>query len=437
MSSPTANEATVREAVRAIIAHMPIDRIIGQPTNASLNNLKQQIAKIAAAVKTTKWGGRHGHLALVLNNAEYQAVTGVATITTDRLPPPPIVPDGLTNNTTLTHRTRIMADHNLECQEFWKQEAVDAIVVDKIVREAIEPTYVEELDDDYIGYSAQTIKTIITHLRSEWCIITTLEKKQAAAAFHIQWDFTSHITKYARELDKRQKECRDIGVPAADATKIQYYVESMYASDMFDEKEMQAWEIKPSNDKTWDNAKNHFVLLYKSKEKFNAEREARTGGYESTNSLYLTGTMNPNIASASSHLTQADHTTVMDYTTNLESALNSASEHAAAITHANNDLLTRLDTQQKLFMDHTNKFMTMLATTATNTATQQPIATNTRTRRGARHTRGQQGTLSQKPAMEPRFCNSCKKNGVFHADDDCFSLKKNRDKRPQWYVARM
>ena len=52
----------------------------------------------------------------------------------------------------------------------------------------------------------------------------------------------------------------------------------MYDSDMFNEKEMQAWEIKPSNNKMWDNAKDHFVLLYKSKEKFNAEREARTEG---------------------------------------------------------------------------------------------------------------------------------------------------------------
>ncbi len=46
-----------------------------------------------------------------------------------------------------------------------------------------------------------------------------LEKKQVAAAFHIQWDFTSHITKYACELDKQQKECNDIGVPIADATE--------------------------------------------------------------------------------------------------------------------------------------------------------------------------------------------------------------------------
>jgi hypothetical protein len=103
------------------------------------------------------------------------------------------------------HRTRIMADHNLECQEFWKQESVDAIIVDKIVREAVDTAYVEELDDDYIGYGAQTIKSILEHVHTEWCVVTTLEKNQAAAAFHVQWDLSSHIMKFARELDKQQK----------------------------------------------------------------------------------------------------------------------------------------------------------------------------------------------------------------------------------------
>jgi hypothetical protein len=219
---------------------MPIDKIIGQPTHSTINLLKQQVAKIAAAAKTTSWGGRHGHLALVLDDDEYRIVTGNATHTTTRLMAPPIVPTALTNNTTLTLRARITADHNLECQEFWKQEAVDAVIIDKIVCEGVDAPYIEELDEDFIGYSAQTIKSLLVHLRREWCIITKLECKQAAAAFHIQWDLTSHITKFVRDLDKQQKLCRDIGVPAADAMKIQYFVESMYSSDLFDDKEMQA-----------------------------------------------------------------------------------------------------------------------------------------------------------------------------------------------------
>ena len=128
MVLPTTKEAAVREAVCAIIAPMPIDKIIGQPTNSTVNLLKHQVAKITAVVKTTSWGGRHGHLALVLDDDEYRVVTGNATHTTTRLVAPPIVPTALANNTTLTLRARITADHNLKCQEYWKQEAVDAVI---------------------------------------------------------------------------------------------------------------------------------------------------------------------------------------------------------------------------------------------------------------------------------------------------------------------
>ena len=103
MSSPTANEASVYEAVRAIITPLPLDKIIGQPKTSTVNHLRQQIAKIAAAVKTTSWGGRHGHVALVLTDAEYRSVTGNPDIVVDHLPTPPIVSTGLTNNTTLTN----------------------------------------------------------------------------------------------------------------------------------------------------------------------------------------------------------------------------------------------------------------------------------------------------------------------------------------------
>ena len=117
MSASTQNEAAVREAVRAMIAHMPMDKIIGQPTNTTVNQLKQQAAKITAAVKTSKRGGRHGHLALVLNESEYRMVTSVDTADVDRLDAPPIIPANLANNTTVINRARINATHNLENQE--------------------------------------------------------------------------------------------------------------------------------------------------------------------------------------------------------------------------------------------------------------------------------------------------------------------------------
>ena len=106
-------------------------------------------------------------------------------------------------------------------------------------------------------------------------------EEQGTAAFHIKGDLTSTIMKFLHDLDNQEKLCHDIGVPAADATKIQYYIKSMFASNQFDDKEMQAYKVKPTINKTWESTKAHFVELYKSKEKFNAKGVACTGGYES------------------------------------------------------------------------------------------------------------------------------------------------------------
>ena len=83
MSSPTATEAAVREAIRNQLTAMPLDKIHGQPTNTTVNHLVKQIARMAAAVKTTQWGGRHGCLPLAIDDAEYQRITGDPLSTTD------------------------------------------------------------------------------------------------------------------------------------------------------------------------------------------------------------------------------------------------------------------------------------------------------------------------------------------------------------------
>ncbi len=61
--------------VALIILTKPLDVIIGQPTTKSMDRMTEQMAQMVAPVKTTTWGGLHGSLALVLNNADYATVT--------------------------------------------------------------------------------------------------------------------------------------------------------------------------------------------------------------------------------------------------------------------------------------------------------------------------------------------------------------------------
>eukprot|EP00804_Cyclotella_cryptica_P029542 CCRYP_020578-RA/>CCRYP_020578-RA protein AED:0.38 eAED:0.35 QI:0/0/0/0.66/0/0/3/0/585 len=414
MSSPTANEATVREAIQATIALLPLDKITGQPTNSSVNHIKQKVAKIAAAVKMTKWDGRHGHLALVLSDTEYQTVTGTTQNTTERVTGPPIVPEAMANNATLTSHTRMMADHNLSCREFWLQEPVYAIIVDRIVREVMDTAYVEDLEDNYVGYNTQSIKSILLHLHLEWYIITMLKQKQTAEDFRVVWDLTSHITKFARELDKQQKLCRQINVPAFNASKVQYFVESMYSSDMFDDKEMQACEVLDEQTGTVPTPTSSRSTRAK-KSSMRSERHARAG------------TSAPTVLPPQPiRLSPSSQQTLVDYTNSIKGALKAATEHAASLTTAQGELLQKLDQQHSILLAQNTKFLEMLAANSTRTGTPfstAPAESSTRQR-----------TRDKKPSIGPRFCNSCKKDKCFHEDDDCFVLEKNAAKRPAWYV---
>ena len=71
-SNPIGAELAIREAVKIKLDSTHFDKIIGQPTIKSWKHLKEQASKAAAQVKTTYWGGQHGHLALVLNNLEFR-----------------------------------------------------------------------------------------------------------------------------------------------------------------------------------------------------------------------------------------------------------------------------------------------------------------------------------------------------------------------------
>ena len=51
-----------------------ITRVVGQPSLTSVRSLVDELAKIAAGCKTSKWGGKHGHLEVVLGMEKYRLV---------------------------------------------------------------------------------------------------------------------------------------------------------------------------------------------------------------------------------------------------------------------------------------------------------------------------------------------------------------------------
>ena len=81
--------------------------------------------------------------------------------------------------------------------------AVTAIGVQRII-DSIEEQYVEELNEEYFGYANQTIKTIIDHLRVNWCKVMTKKRTDATEAFYHAWvPNTTHIITFGRQVIKQ------------------------------------------------------------------------------------------------------------------------------------------------------------------------------------------------------------------------------------------
>jgi hypothetical protein len=231
MNYSSASGSSVHATVNLIMAAKPLDVIVGQPTMASMDKMTEQTAQMVAPVKTTAWGGLHGSLALVLDDADYEIITKAVVKSTTRLGQPASVNPKINDTMSQLDLLTLQAETKRLQKELDLQEAVTAISVQRII-DSVEEQYVEELNEEYFGYTNQTIKTIIDHLRTNWCKVMTKERTGATEAFYHAWvPNTMHIITFGCQLTKLQKKCKIINVIISEEAKTLHFVGQMYKSD--------------------------------------------------------------------------------------------------------------------------------------------------------------------------------------------------------------
>ena len=106
MNYSLATGLSVHQTVSLIMATKPLDVIIGQPTTDTMNKMAEQMAQMITLVKTSAWGGLHGSLALVLNDANYTTITkGTVTSTA------PVAPTNAVNKKITAILTPTKSSH--------------------------------------------------------------------------------------------------------------------------------------------------------------------------------------------------------------------------------------------------------------------------------------------------------------------------------------
>ncbi len=221
----------------------PLDVIFGQPTTDSMDRMTEQMAQMVTPVKTTAWGGLHESLALVLDDADYATVTknivtSLATLTKPTTINPKI------NKLSNPYEILTLQEEMKTLQKVFElQEAVTTIGVQCII-DSVKEQYIKELNEDYFDYTNQTIKMLLTHLRTNWCKVMTKECTNATEAFYQVWvPSTTHIITFGRQLNKQQKKCKNINVIISEQAKTLHFVGQMYKSDYYTKEQMTKYKM--------------------------------------------------------------------------------------------------------------------------------------------------------------------------------------------------
>ena len=201
------------------------------------------------------------------------------TLDCGRMEKPPFTHPDITPLTTVTEYKQYTNEHKVTWDEYHLQEAVIFHGRAAIVA-AVMPEYIEEKEVDYLGYSMESILSLIAHLQTSPAI-TDAERMAAKASFVAPWSDSpdQHISAYVWDLTRRQNNATKYDVKITDDDKVTQLIACIYEADILEDSVMEKWE--KSGDRSWTATVKHFVKEYRVFTRA-SERAAQRAGYEST-----------------------------------------------------------------------------------------------------------------------------------------------------------
>jgi hypothetical protein len=222
------------------------------PTAWTVRELRQELYANAQTVESSLGGGQHGHLGMLMPAAEYILVAHNATPYV--LPEPPAAP---IYNGTATHRQQQKEDFNSACKIYY--EARDLLIkLRQLMLQAIPNKYIARLRHPTCRYANVHPRTILQHLLDNYGKIKPRDLTANRERLKTPWKPDEAI----ELVFTNGEECREFATEGGDPISDTYYLEALVTifrqSGVMDDA-VKDWVLKPADQKTIDNAIEHFT----------------------------------------------------------------------------------------------------------------------------------------------------------------------------------
>ena len=229
----------------------PLDSLF-EPTPLTARQLRREVYANARSSPTDLGGGDHGHLGLVMPDAEYTAIStgGVPYIQPDR----PAVP---AYSNVVGTRERQKTKYQQDLEEYRDSRNIHNLLKAQLMV-AIPETYREVLADTDIGYSEVTAMELLEHIIGTYGTITTLDLEINLQQLHTPWAPDTPIATVFINGNRCRRFAEEGGDPISDHTYIRTLVKIFRGSGVLDEA-IKDWDNKPTVDKTVMECVRHFT----------------------------------------------------------------------------------------------------------------------------------------------------------------------------------
>jgi len=219
------------------------------------------------AVTSTRGGAAHGHLALVMEDAEYATISAIPWINPVHPGLAPVIPPGATG----PQITEINRQYKADLDEFLLFKATEA-ALRKCLIQAIPATYIDILADELLEYANVSPSAILHHLTTTYGQVTIDDMAANMQELKRQW----HPDQPLEDLWKQIRRCQAFAAGhdnISEQTAIREAVINLEKSGVFHDA-LKDWRRRPDAEQTMANLQADFNRADKERRRSMTSQDA-------------------------------------------------------------------------------------------------------------------------------------------------------------------
>jgi hypothetical protein len=223
-----------------------------QPTRQLINKAFKQLCTNAASLNSWTAGRGHGIIGAIIDDAAYVTLTQV-NWQEPAAPPAPVLD---ATDTQFVIQAAYHANRAAEAQYKLYLTGLNELR-NQLLAAIPNKDYISHLEDDITGFGRVAPRAIIDHLRTTYGAFDEIEQNDAEEKMALPWT-TGPFEAIIAQINKGARLFDQAGNPKSEADKVKLLYNISANSGRLGSA-CKKWRRRPMIEKTWDNAKAHFL----------------------------------------------------------------------------------------------------------------------------------------------------------------------------------